>query len=114
MLPYQRVKAEINLDNISHNIKQIKKKIGKNTSLMAIVKADAYGHGALEVAKIALYNGASWLGVATSDEGLKLRQNNILEPILVLGHTIFSKFQDIINYNLTQTISSYEDAKVLS
>lgn len=114
MLQYERIIAEINLDNIAHNVKQICKQTNKNTMVMAIVKADAYGHGSLEVSKTCLYNGASCLGVATCDEGVYLRKNNIFEPILLLGHTIYSKFEDVINYNLTQTIFSYETAKVLS
>lgn len=114
MIQYERVIAEVNLDNIAHNIKQICNKTKNDTKIMAIVKADAYGHGALEVAKTCLYNGASWLGVATSDEAVYLRKNNIFEPILILSYTIQSKFEDIINYNLTQTIYCYEIAKELS
>lgn len=113
MIDYERVVAEINLDNIAHNVLNIKKTLN-NTKLMAVVKADGYGHGAVEVAKTALYNGADWLGVAIIDEAIELRKNNIFEPILILGHTIDTKLIQVIKYNITQTIFSYEMAKKLS
>ncbi len=114
MIDYERVIAEINLDNIAYNMANIRKAIDKNTSIMAVVKADAYGHGAVEVAKTALYNGANWLGVAIIDEAIELRKNNIFEPILILGHTIEHKLLQVIKYNITQTVFSYDMAKKLS
>lgn len=114
MTEYQRVWAEINLDNIAHNIKEIRKKINENSKIMSIVKADAYGHGAIETSKVLLYNGSDSLGVAISDEGVKLRQNNIHVPILVLGYTPDLKLEDVVINNLTQTIFSFEMAQVLS
>ena len=114
MIEYERVIAEINLDNIAYNMANIRKAIDKNTSIMAVVKADAYGHGAVEVAKTALYNGANWLGVAIIDEAIELRKNNIFEPILILGHTIEHKLLQVIKYNITQTVFSYDMAKKLS
>ena len=114
MIDYERVIAEINLDNIAYNMANIRKAIDKNTSIMAVVKADAYGHGAVEVAKTALYNGANWLGVAIIDEAIELRKNNIFEPILILGHTIEHKLLQVIKYNITQTVFSYNMAKKLS
>lgn len=114
MIEYERVIAEINLDNIAYNISNIRKNIDKKTKIMAVVKADAYGHGAVEVAKTALYNGANWLGVAIIDEAIELRKNNIFEPILILGNTIEHKLLQVIKYNITQTIFSYNTAKKLS
>lgn len=114
MIDYERVIAEINLDNIAYNMSNIRKAINKKTKIMAIVKADAYGHGAIEVAKTALYNGADWLGVAIIDEAIELRKNNIFEPILILGHTIEHKLLQVIKYNITQTVFSYDMAKKLS
>lgn len=111
---YERVVAEINLDNIAHNIINIKKFLSQETKLMAIVKADGYGHGAIEVAKTCLYNGANFLGVAIIDEALELRNNNIHEPILILGYTKDSRLSLVVEYNITQTIFSYEMAKKLS
>ncbi len=114
MIEYERVVAEINLDNIAYNMINIRKNVDKKTKIMAVVKADAYGHGAVEVAKTALYNGANWLGVAIIDEAIELRKNNIFEPILILGHTIEYKLLQVIKYNITQTIFSYDMAKKLS
>ena len=114
MINYERVIAEINLDNIAYNMQNIRKAVDKNTKIMAIVKADGYGHGAVEIAKTALYNGASFLGVAIIDEAIELRKNNIFEPILILGNTIEHKLLQVIKYNITQTVFSYDMAKKLS
>lgn len=114
MLDYERVIAEINLDNIAKNMQNIRKCVNQNTKIMAIVKADAYGHGCIEIAKTCLYNGASWLGVAIFEEAMQLRENNIFEPILILGNTIYNKFEKIIINNITQTVFSYDMAKKLS
>lgn len=114
MAEYQRVIAEINLDNIAHNVKAVREIIGNNTKIMAVVKADAYGHGAVEVSKTALYNGADWLGVATCDEGIQLRKNSIFVPILLLGYTPAARVDEVILNGLTQTIFSYETAKEFS
>lgn len=75
---------EINLDNIAYNLRQFKKVL-PNSELMAVVKADAYGHGAIRVAEVALEEGATWLGVATVSEGIELRKAGFKVPILVLG-----------------------------
>lgn len=114
MLEYQRLMAEIDLDAIGHNIREIKGRLKKNTHLMAVVKADGYGHGALEVSQVCLYNGADMLAVATCDEGVALRKNNIFVPILILGYTVENCLEDVVLNNLTQTIFSYELAKQLS
>ena len=114
MLEYQRLMAEINLDAIAHNVKVIKSGLEEKTKVLAIVKADGYGHGALEVSKVALYNGADWLGIATCDEGIDLRRNNIHVPILILGYTVENQMEKVIKYDLTQTVFSYEVADALS
>ena len=111
MLEYQRTAAEINLDAIAHNIKEIKKRLKPETRLLAVVKADGYGHGAVETAQICLYNGADELAVATFDEGVALRNNNIFVPILILGYTVENRLEDVVLNNLTQTVFSYELAK---
>lgn len=111
---YNRVVSEINLDTIAHNTKQIRKIVNDKTDIMVIIKADAYGHGAVEVAKVALYNGASALGVAISDEGIQIRNNNINVPILILGYTPETKIDEVIKYNLIQTVFTYEMAEAIS
>ncbi len=114
MLEYQRVWAEINLDNITHNINELKKIVKSGERIMAIIKADGYGHGAIEVSKVLLYNGAHSLGVAICDEGVQLRHNNIHVPILILGYTPKQKLNDVVSYGLIQTIFRYDMAKELS
>ncbi|MEO0687272.1 MAG: alanine racemase, partial [Cyanobacteria bacterium J06649_11] len=73
----QRAWVEINLAALSHNIIEIRKLLQAQTQFMAVVKADAYGHGAVSVAQTALKSGASWLGVATVPEGIQLREAGI-------------------------------------
>jgi len=114
MAEYQRVVAEINLDNIANNVKEVRKKIGNDVKILAVVKADAYGHGAVEVSKTALYSGADWLGVATCDEGIQLRHNSIFVPVLLLGYTPAARMDEVILNNLTQTIFSFEMAEEFS
>lgn len=114
MLEYQRVVAEIDLDAIAYNMRNIKKITKDGIEIMGVVKADAYGHGAVEVAKVILYNGATRLGVAMVDEGIQLRKNNICVPILILGYTPEAKLDDVVKYDITQTIFTYEMALQLS
>jgi len=83
---YRHTWAEIQLDAIEENLKAIRKVLPPSTSIMAVVKANGYGHGALETAEVALETGAELLGVALLDEALYLRKNGIRAPILVLGH----------------------------
>ncbi len=114
MTDYQRVTAEIDLDAVAYNIKNIRKKVKKETMIMGVVKADAYGHGAVEVSKVLLYNGANWLGVAMIDEAVQLRKNNIMVPILILGYTPEAEIEDVVRYDIIQTVFSYEMAKMVS
>jgi alanine racemase len=114
MVEYNRVVAEVNLDAIAYNVKNIRAIINNETSIMAVVKADAYGHGAVEVAKVALYNGASALAVAMTDEGIQLRNHNINVPILILGYTPELKIEESVKYNLIQTVFTYEMACAIS
>lgn len=80
-----RAWVEINLSALAHNVRQIKALVPEGTDVMTVVKADAYGHGAIAVARTALAAGASWLGVATVPEGIELRQSGLDAPILVMG-----------------------------
>ncbi len=114
MQAYHRVVAEIDLDAIGFNIRQIKSKIKKGTQLMAVVKADAYGHGAVETSKVCLYNGAEQLAVATCDEGVELRQSSIQVPVIILGNTVEAQLETVINNSLTQTVFCYDTAKAIS
>lgn len=82
-----RAWAEINLDNIAYNVRQVKRRIGKMTEMMAVVKADAYGHGVIETVPTLLENGVSRLAVSMLDEAIQLRELGIKVPILVLSYT---------------------------
>jgi len=111
--PYD-VWAEIDLKAISHNVSEMKRILSKNTRLMAVVKANAYGHGVLEVAGQALFSGADALGVARISEAIQIRKGGIDAPILIFGHTPQALAVSLIDYDLTQAIWSYETAVTLS
>ncbi|MFC2145300.1 alanine racemase [Actinomycetota bacterium] len=97
--------AEIDLGNLDHNIKLIKSSgTTRDTEIMAVVKADAYGHGAVEVSKQVLRSGASALGVALVEEGIKLRKAGISAPIYVLGECSPHSVTDAVKNNLILTI----------
>ncbi len=82
--------------------------------LLISLKADAYGHGAVQVAQTALLNGATWLGVATLSEGVALRRAGIAAPILVLGYTPAWQARDVIRHGLTPTVYGIEVGQALS
>ncbi|MBN2254320.1 MAG: alanine racemase, partial [Deltaproteobacteria bacterium] len=97
--------VEINLDNFRKNWSEIKRIIGPGTRVMQVVKADAYGHGAIEISNDALKNGASSLGVANADEGVQLRVSGISAPIVILSPSPSSEIDEIIKYGLTPSVS---------
>lgn len=106
---------EINLDNYGHNIKLIKDLLYEDTLLTAVVKADAYGHGAVEISKKAMKSGADRLAVAILDEAEELRKSDLPEiPILILGWTPKEQYERLIKHNLIQTIYSYQNALALN
>lgn len=107
-------RAEINLDNLEYNLKSIKENILPATKICAVVKADAYGHGAFEVAQTAQNANVSYLAVATLDEALDLREKGIKTPILILGFTPEYQFDKIVEKNITQTVYNFKSAKILS
>lgn len=92
------------LDSLERNVKEIKRLIGPRTRLMAVVKADAYGHGAVQVAGAAVRAGAFGLAVGLVDEGLELREAGIDAPILVMGDVPGFRFRDLVKGGLTMTI----------
>jgi alanine racemase len=107
----QRAWVEIDLGALSGNVKQLVKLLSPRTQLMAVVKADAYGHGSVAVAKTALEAGASWLGVATVPEGIQLREDGIKAPILILGATNTpEQIQAIAHWQLQPTLCSPKQA----
>lgn len=101
----RRTWAEINLDAIAYNYRTIKKHIGEDVKFLGVVKADAYGHGSIRVAKTLQEEGANYLAVSSIDEALELRVNDITMPILILGHTPKEQVSRLIEYNITQAIT---------
>jgi len=111
----QRAWVEVDLNALSHNVREIKRLISSETDLMAVVKADAYGHGAVSVAQTVLKTGASWLGVATIPEGIELRQAGITAPIVVLGATYTpDQICAIAQWQLQPTVCTPQQALVFS
>ena len=106
--------AEVDLDAIAHNVRAIKNHIGPSVALMAVLKANAYGHGALEIAQTVLRHGASWLVVAQASEGLPLRQAEITAPILVTGYTPASEVECAIAADLTLTVTELDVAETIA
>lgn len=105
--------AEINLDNLANNMKEIRN-VSKSKEIIAVVKADAYGHGAVDIAHTLLQNGATRLAVAVISEAKELRRSGIKCPIMILGFTPQSMICDLIKYDIEQTIFSYEMASQMS
>ena len=114
MTDEERVLAIIDLDAIAYNMTNIKSKVGKETGIIGIIKADAYGHGSVEISKVILENGADWLAVAVVDEGINLRKNGIAASILLLGYTPELRLEDVVNNGFIQTVYTYKTAKKLS
>lgn len=96
--------CEIDLAAIRHNVGVMKSHIAGGAKFLAVVKADAYGHGAVPVAKAALEAGADMLAVAIPEEGIELRNAGIAAPILVLGGIEESAAEAVVQYNLTQVV----------
>lgn len=111
----KRICAYVNLDNLKKNIAAVKKLLDRDTRVMAVVKADAYGLGAVPVAKyINTIDYIYGFAVATIEEGISLRENGITKPILILGYTFSEDFPDMIKYGISTTVVSYKMAFDLS
>lgn len=106
--------AEIDLDAYAHNIRELKRITQPQARLMAVVKANGYGHGAIEVARTALQNGAEFLGVARLHEAVELRKAGLAAPILIFGYSPPESAPTIIDNDLIQTVYSPETAQALS
>jgi len=105
--------AEVDLDAIAHNVRALKMLVGDGTQVLAIVKGNGYGHGAVPVARTALEAGATWLGVNMCDEGVQLRQAGIKAPILLVGFTPPTQATALVANRLTPTISTIEMAEAI-
>ena len=110
----KRTWAEIRLDNLTHNFETIRRQVGPNAKLLGVVKADAYGHGAVRVAKHLEKIGAGYLAISNVDEAEELRVNGIKLPILMLGFTPADQAERILKIDMTQAVQNYDIAKAFS
>ncbi|HQE05446.1 MAG TPA: alanine racemase [Tepidanaerobacteraceae bacterium] len=104
---------EVDLDKISENVKNIKKYLG-STRLLAVVKANAYGHGLYPVASCAVESGADFLGVSSIEEGIFLRKKGISQPLLVFNTILPEQAADVLDYGLTATVCSLDVVQALN
>jgi alanine racemase len=105
---------EVDLEAIAHNIRRVVEMVGPSVAVLAVLKADGYGHGAIRVARTALNNGASYLGVASINEGALLRKAGVVAPILVLGYTPAWQARELVLHGLSATVFNLDVARALS
>ncbi|KOR24541.1 alanine racemase [Clostridium sp. FAM 1755] len=105
--------AEIDLDNLQYNVEQVKN-ICKNKDIIGVIKANAYGHGAMEIAPTLLENGVTRLAVAVLSEAMELRMSGVKKPIMILGYTPGSLGDMLLDNDIEQSVYSYNDALELS
>jgi len=106
--------AEIDLDNLEHNYQQLRRHLSPKTKMMVTVKADAYGHGLIPVSKKLISCGVDFLGVASIDEGIKLRESGITAPILVLGMVLKEDIEPLFEFDLATAVCEMQLAKALN
>lgn len=106
--------AEVDLKAIVHNVRALRKITNPEARLMAVVKADAYGHGVLQVVRQVLENGADVLAVARLNEGVQIRKAGFDVPILIFGYTPPKHAKQLVEFDLTQTVWSFKTAEALS
>jgi alanine racemase len=104
---------EVDLEAIAHNVRRVVEMVGPEVAVLAVLKADGYGHGAVRVGRTALNNGARYLGVASINEGAALRQSGINAPILVLGYTPAWQARELILNDLSATVFDLDVARAL-
>ena len=111
----QRAWININHQAFIHNIQAIKSLLAPNTKFMAVIKADAYGHGVISVANTILKNGVDAVAIATLSEGIELRENGVTAPILILGAiNAIEEIEQIVEYNIEPTICTTEQASIFT
>lgn len=108
-----RTYALINLDNIEYNCENVRKKLAPGTKLLGVIKADAYGHGAVEIGKL-IEAKCDFFGVACIEEALELKKAGIKIPLLILGRVFPWDYENVVRYDIRIPVFSYEDAKALS
>lgn len=110
---YRPTWAEVSLDNLQHNLRQVRQRIGAGTGVMACVKADAYGHGLIPVARALVEQGVEYLAVASIDEAIRLRRAGIAAPVLVLGLILRQDIGPLFEYGITPTLCTMDLADAL-
>lgn len=110
----KRTWARVSLDDLNHNYRQIRNQVSPNSKFMGVVKADAYGHGAIAISRALSEFGADYLAVANLDEGIQLRSAGIELPILILGYTPPEFAKTLVQNKITQTVYSLDYACQLS
>ena len=101
----KRTWAEIDLDALCHNYETLRRHVGSGVKFLGVVKADAYGHGAVQVSRLLQQLQADYLAVSSIDEAMELRQNGIVLPILILGHTPREQVKKLIAHGITQAVT---------
>ena len=115
MAHHRATRAEINLTAFRHNLQNLRKYLDPQTRIMAVVKADAYGHGAVPCARIAVESGAAnYLGAGVIEEGIELRENGLNAPILILGSIFPDEAEDLVRHNLATILCTQPLAQALS
>ena len=110
-----RVKAVISLDAVEHNFREMRKNIAEETKMIAVIKADAYGHGAVPVAHLIEDYDYIWgFAAATAEEAIHLREAGITKPILILGIVFDEYFPELVRYEIRPAVCEYEEARKLS
>lgn len=110
----KRTWAEINLDHLAYNLELIRRQVGEKTKLLGVIKADAYGHGAVQIARHLQQLGAAYLAVSNIDECEELRANGVTLPVLMLGFTPEDQAERILQNDMTQAIQSLAIAESFS
>ena len=105
--------AKINLSNLKHNIKEYQNLLGATTKLIAVVKADGYGHGVLRVCKAAQEEGIDFFAISRLQEGIELREAGIKTSVIILGGTLPEEMNDAVKYSLVPTIYNKEQLEAL-
>lgn len=101
----KRTWAEVDLDTIAHNYEMLRRHVGADVKFLGVVKADAYGHGAVQVSRMLQERGADYLAVSSMDEAMELRSGGITMPILILGHTPKEQVGRLIDLHITQAVT---------
>ena len=114
MAHHRATRAEIDLQAFQHNLQTLRKYLDPQTQIMAVVKADAYGHGAIPCARIAVENGADYLGAGVIEEGIELRENGLNAPILILGSIFPDEAEELVRHNLATILCTQPLAQALS